>query len=670
MADLISMLAAAAGAGGEDVDPDFANTVLLLHGDGTNGAQNNTFLDSSTNNFTITRNGNTTQGSFTPFSKPDGRFGNFFDGSGDYLSSTSVALITSAVTTFTVEAWVYLTATPPSDANNISAFCTLDGQPTGPTNYMSFGPKNDGKLYLFWFDGAVKSATGTTVLSLNTWYHIACVVNSNSIQFYIDGVADAMGGTTTLTTRSGTQGNFAIGSSSAGVITGYISNFRVTTTAVYTAAFTPSGPLTNITNTKILTCQSNRFIDNSTNAYALTANGDVKVTPFSPFPITTEYSPSVNGGSGYFDGSGDYLAFGPTSNIGTGQFTIEAWVYFTLSPSSRGLWGTDKSTSGGFTIRVNSTTNVTLDVTGGGGTSFTVPTININEWTHIACVRDSSNNTTVFVNGQRASTGAVTVTTSFDYLAGLGLIYPTTQNSVYGYIASARILTGSAIYDPTQTTCTVPTSPLTAVSGTQFLCNFTNAGIFDNTGFNNLETVADAQIDTTTKKYGTGSMEFDGTGDNLTIASNPSVWFGSGPFTIEMWLYPNNAASEQMLVSGSDTGGLFLGMNIDGANRIALGRKGVGVDNQVSYTYSTGAWIHLACTRDSSNNVRFYVDGTQVGSTGTNSNSFANSALNIAFEPTQKYLNGFIDDLRITKLARYTGASFTPPTEAFPNIGA
>jgi hypothetical protein len=535
---------------------------------------------------------------------------------------------------------------------------------------MSFGPKNDGKLYLFWFDGAVKSATGTTVLSLNTWYHIACVVNSNSIQFYIDGVADAMGGTTTLTTRSGTQGNFAIGSSSAGVITGYISNFRVTTTAVYTAAFTPSGPLTNITNTKILTCQSNRFIDNSTNAYALTANGDVKVTPFSPFPITTEYSPSVNGGSGYFDGSGDYLAFGPTSNIGTGQFTIEAWVYFTLSPSSRGLWGTDKSTSGGFTIRVNSTTNVTLDVTGGGGTSFTVPTININEWTHIACVRDSSNNTTVFVNGQRASTGAVTVTTSFDYLAGLGLIYPTTQNSVYGYIASARILTGSAIYDPTQTTCTVPTSPLTAVSGTQFLCNFTNAGIFDNTGFNNLETVADAQIDTTTKKYGTGSLEFDGTGDNLTIASNPSVWFGSGPFTIEMWLYPNNAASEQMLVSGSDTGGLFLGMNIDGANRIALGRKGVGVDNQVSYTYSTGAWIHLACTRDSSNNVRFYVDGTQVGSTGTNSNSFANSALNIAFEPTQKYLNGFIDDLRITKLARYTGASFTPPTEAFPNIGA
>ena len=65
-------------------DPFFEQTVLLLHGDGTNGAQNNTFLDSSSNNFTITRNGNTTQGTFTPFSLAAGEWSNFFYGNGDY----------------------------------------------------------------------------------------------------------------------------------------------------------------------------------------------------------------------------------------------------------------------------------------------------------------------------------------------------------------------------------------------------------------------------------------------------------------------------------------------------------------------------------------------------------------------------------------------------------
>ena len=54
-------------AGVQAPDPYFEYVTLLLHGDGTNGAQNNTFLDSSANAFSITRNGNTTQGSFSPY---------------------------------------------------------------------------------------------------------------------------------------------------------------------------------------------------------------------------------------------------------------------------------------------------------------------------------------------------------------------------------------------------------------------------------------------------------------------------------------------------------------------------------------------------------------------------------------------------------------------------
>ena len=58
----------------------FFNLVtLLLNTTSTNGAQNNTFLDSSSNNFSITRNGNPTQGTFTPFSQAPGYWGNYFN---------------------------------------------------------------------------------------------------------------------------------------------------------------------------------------------------------------------------------------------------------------------------------------------------------------------------------------------------------------------------------------------------------------------------------------------------------------------------------------------------------------------------------------------------------------------------------------------------------------
>ena len=61
-------------------DTYFNYTTVLLSGDGTNNATNATFVDSSTNNFAITRNGNTTQGTFSPYGA---NWSNYFDGNGD-----------------------------------------------------------------------------------------------------------------------------------------------------------------------------------------------------------------------------------------------------------------------------------------------------------------------------------------------------------------------------------------------------------------------------------------------------------------------------------------------------------------------------------------------------------------------------------------------------------
>ncbi|HUX02614.1 MAG TPA: LamG-like jellyroll fold domain-containing protein, partial [Phycisphaerae bacterium] len=104
---IASLKAAAAAA----TDSFFKYVTLLLNTTSTNGAQNNTFLDSSTNNFTVTRNGNTTQGTFSPFSQTG--WSNYFDGTGDYLSvPRNNAFLPVANEDFTFEAWVYLTATP------------------------------------------------------------------------------------------------------------------------------------------------------------------------------------------------------------------------------------------------------------------------------------------------------------------------------------------------------------------------------------------------------------------------------------------------------------------------------------------------------------------------------------------------------------------------------
>ena len=67
MAFLTEKLISASGAVGEETDPDFNLVTALFHFGGSNGAQNYTFLDSSSNSFSVTQAGNTTQGTFSPF---------------------------------------------------------------------------------------------------------------------------------------------------------------------------------------------------------------------------------------------------------------------------------------------------------------------------------------------------------------------------------------------------------------------------------------------------------------------------------------------------------------------------------------------------------------------------------------------------------------------------
>jgi hypothetical protein len=663
MADLTNQLQAAAGAStGVASDTDFENTVLLLHGDGTNGAQNNTFIDSSTNNFTITRNGNTTQGTFSPFSKPDGRWGNFFDGSGDYLGCGSNNAFAMGTGDFTWEAWIYFG----SGSSYRQIFSTRPSSgASSAEGSLAVNPSNG---LTWWTSGFIIDYT--TSIGVNQWVHVAISRSGTTLRVFANGVQ--VGSATNSENLTGN--GFTIGANGNGseAFNGYISNVRVVKgTAVYTAAFTPpTTPLTAITNTSLLTCQSNRFKDNSSNNFAITANGDVKVTPFSPFPITTAYSTSVNGGAGYFDGSGDYITAANNSafEFGTGNFTVECWAYVTsYTPTAADvIVSTYQNSTTGWTIGIQ---NSVFYGAAAGDSAQINSSVGPNAgWNHLVLVR-SGTTLSFFVNGVRAGTqtNSTNMTTTSALTIGTNVGGGTLN--FFGYVSGLRIVKGTAVYDPTQTTLTVPTAPPTAITNTSLLCNFTNAGIFDNTGFNALETVGDAQIDTTTKKYGTGSMEFDGTGDYLMAVHSPDQNMGGGNWTGECWVYVTTKNNSVFFAKGPNVWEYFFGY--DGATLKMF--YGGGSSTSLTDNITLNTWTHVALVRNGST-ITAYVNGSSVGSatytgTYTSTNNLGIGGA-IPLLSSGFVMKGYIDDLRITKgIARYT-SNFTAPTKAFEDIGA
>jgi hypothetical protein len=64
-----------------------------------------------------------------------------------------------------------------------------------------------------------------------------------------------------------------------------------------------------------------------------------------------------------------------------------------------------------------------------------------------------------------------------------------------------------------------------------------------------------------------------------------------------------------------------------------------------------------------------FLNGTQVGSTYADNNSYLACSLRIGYfndGSTTNSFNGYMDDMRISDYARYTG-NFTPPTASFAN---
>jgi len=243
--------------------------------------------------------------------------------------------------------------------------------------------------------------------------HIVAVRSGTTLSMYYNGTRVA----TTTNSYNFAQAKLGIGSDADTVplyYTGYISNARlVKGTAVYdptqTTLTVPTAPLTAITNTSLLCLQDNRFIDNSSNAFAITRNGDTRISKFAPFNPPASYSTATYGGSGYFDGGGDFLSvnFSSGSTI-AGDFTWETWVYELGTKAFGTLFGWRNASTGwvGFVIYRNNSENLVASISSGALTiTQTSGTYKNNQWNHVALVRSGST-VTLYVNGTSAGSGS------------------------------------------------------------------------------------------------------------------------------------------------------------------------------------------------------------------------------------------------------------------------
>lgn len=671
-------MAAAQPVAATDSDQYIANTELLLKGEGTNGQTNSTFVDSSASNHSITPYNDVTQGSFSPFS-PKGWSG-YFDGSNDYLELTSTSNLKPSGT-FTVECW-FKTPDNTHKSNTYGARLISGGDSSG-NHFGVFFNSSDGRIGFF-FQGSYDYHQTTP--TENVWHHVAYVRDSsNVIKIYLDGVPS----TNTITNSSATAygNNFFIGRNGDGFITneglfkGEISNFRfVNGTCLYTTSFTPpTEPLTAVTNTKLLTLQDNRFIDNSASNHSITVNGGTAIKPTSPFSGDRTY-PKASYFSGKFDGSNDYLDCGSNSDFafGTGDFTVEGWFNATDLSSGAGLVYIGGNASSYAGVRVGISSNQLYLLMSTTGTSWQIQTgligntISTGSWYHFAVTRNSTT-VRVFLNGTQIASPSLSGSLYFGTQNRFG--YSNTEY-LNGYLSNLRIVKGTCLYT---TTFTPPTAPLTPVANTKLLTLQDNYLVdhspsghsITNNGGVTLEPESPFSNSTYPLSGPFYSGYFDGSNDKLTFSSSTDFSL-LNDFTFEAWVYRTSDPNPYSRIAnwgdywGNNTAVSLLFDDGASPDKVAF-RSYSGITLTSSSSVYSNQWYHVAVTR-SNNDYKLFINGALEAST-TSSTAIISSSSTIFCigsahnRDVEEPFAGYISNARFVKGTALYTSDFTVPTE-------
>jgi hypothetical protein len=379
------------------------------------------------------------------------------------------------------------------------------------------------------------------------------------------------------------------------------------------------------------------------------------------------------GVSSGFMNANDYISATSDNFIFSGDFTIE--FFGNLQGTNTGNMirignVADTWASGVLRLRMSSG-NVAVESYDGISITSTISSFDYT-WRHWAIVRSGST-VTLYKDGvsQGTDTDSNTIgTTTYNQMVfGYG-----SWGSWAGYVDEIRV-SNNARYTGNFTPTTsafendANTVILLHMDGTDGSTTFLDdAG---SRGYIGLAANGNVQVDTAQSKYGGASALFDGSGDYIT-GGNHAVP-ATGEFTLEYWYrsatsattrtmfaqYYGGAANEWTVwQSGSD----YVNMYYQGAGGHILTSTTAIADN---------TWHHIAITRNSSNRFDLWIDRTSEDNHTTSGSLLERdimmgARLNGGGPGTVEYVNGHMDEVRVSSIARYT-TSFTPPTGAFTN---
>lgn len=327
-------------------------------------------------------------------------------------------------------------------------------------------------------------------------------------------------------------------------------------------------------------------------------------------------------------------------------------------------------------------------------------------WYHIVYSIDTtqataSNRVKLFVNGLQVTAFSIAtypaqnanLQINSTNAVNIGRRVDNTGAAVFdGYFAEINFIDGQALlptsfgeFDAVRNTQWKPKAYTGTSRGTNgFYLPFTDNSTPSNLGVSAASTpetvtfwtaVGSAALDTTTKKFGAGSVYFPGGTSRLDGSATLLSDLNGIDWTIEGWINPTTLAATYIDIFGSNSAGQVSSVSIRTGSstgyKLNMGDWGTTAFTNISSltTLTTGTWTHFAITK-SGTTLRMFINGTLEATVTSANTTFPSFTCSLGNRGNGDLpFNGYIDDLRITRgVCRYT-ASFTAPAAPYSLVG-